>query len=251
LKPFFRNIKRFVKSDERNIKYLKYAVGEILLIVIGILIAVQLNNWNEIRIIRNSEQILLKNLLAEMNVNYEQINNVIDFSSKSTNASKTLIEIYNDEHTHENSQELDSLLVITQWAFTFNPEMGALNSIKNSGKLDYIQNEQLRSMITSYEDKSVDALEESLLIRNLIINKYVPSVNQYISLNQRLKFLGEKYVVGKSKFEPDYNGLLNDRELESLISYIHTWRIDEAGETERLAEMTNKIISLIKREIKD
>lgn len=248
---FFRNIRKTLLINGRSSKYLKYAIGEILLIVIGILIALQLNNWNEIRKIRNSEQLLLKNLLVEMNVNYKQLNQVTEYNSKSLSAAKKLIEIYNGGHVYKNTQELDSILSLIQWAFTFNPELGSLNSIKNAGKLNYIQNERLRSLISSFEDMSKDALEESIIIRNLIIDKYVPSVNQYVSLNQRLKFLGDDYVVGKSKFDPDYNGLLEDRTLESLISYIHTWRIDELDEANNLKKVMREFIDVINKEIKD
>ena len=46
---FFRNIRRSLLSEGKTSKYLKYAVGEIVLVVIGILIALQINNWNEHR----------------------------------------------------------------------------------------------------------------------------------------------------------------------------------------------------------
>lgn len=49
-------------SENKTGKYLKYAIGEILLVVIGILIALQINNLNEERKLRNNEQILLHQL---------------------------------------------------------------------------------------------------------------------------------------------------------------------------------------------
>ena len=47
--PFFRKIRKTLADDNKPLKYLRYAIGEIVLVVIGILIAVQLNNWNESR----------------------------------------------------------------------------------------------------------------------------------------------------------------------------------------------------------
>ncbi|MBO0341043.1 hypothetical protein J0654_05270 [Muricauda lutimaris] len=46
---FFRNIRKSLLNEGKTGKYLKYALGEILLVVIGILIALQINNWNENR----------------------------------------------------------------------------------------------------------------------------------------------------------------------------------------------------------
>ena len=44
---FFRHIRQRLLSEGKTVQYLKYAIGEILLVVIGILIALQINNWNE------------------------------------------------------------------------------------------------------------------------------------------------------------------------------------------------------------
>ena len=45
--PFFRKIRKKMADDNKPLKYARYAVGEIVLVVIGILIALQINNWNE------------------------------------------------------------------------------------------------------------------------------------------------------------------------------------------------------------
>ena len=47
--PFFRKIRKKMADDNKPLKYMRYAIGEIVLVVIGILIALQINNWNEDR----------------------------------------------------------------------------------------------------------------------------------------------------------------------------------------------------------
>ena len=59
---FFRKIRQNLLMENKTGKYLKYAIGEILLVVIGILIALSINNWNEKRKARIEEKILLSNL---------------------------------------------------------------------------------------------------------------------------------------------------------------------------------------------
>ena len=72
--PFFRKIrKNLIQSTAIN-KYLIYAVGEILLVVVGILIALQVNNWNEVRKLRNNEKVYLARM-------YEDVNTMIQNSS--------------------------------------------------------------------------------------------------------------------------------------------------------------------------
>ena len=81
---FFRHIRQSLimenktgssaKASAKAGKYLKYAIGEIILVVIGILIALQINNWNEQRKIRQSEQDILNNLKETTDTNVLTIN---------------------------------------------------------------------------------------------------------------------------------------------------------------------------------
>ena len=61
-------------------KYVLYAFGEIVLVVIGILIALQLNNWNELRKTQNQEIVLLNALNVEFNYNLDELQRVIDIN---------------------------------------------------------------------------------------------------------------------------------------------------------------------------
>ena len=63
-------------------KYLKYAFGEIILVVIGILIALGINNWNENRINSESEYVLLQKLKEENSINIESMKSDIDYRNE-------------------------------------------------------------------------------------------------------------------------------------------------------------------------
>ena len=63
---FFRKIRRNLLSEGKTGKYLKYAFGEIMLVVLGILIALQINNWNEGRKEKNNQRSVLSNLLQDL-----------------------------------------------------------------------------------------------------------------------------------------------------------------------------------------
>jgi len=63
---FFRNIRQNLLAEGKTSKYLKYAIGEIILVVIGILIALQINNWNENRKANIEEQRILETLYENL-----------------------------------------------------------------------------------------------------------------------------------------------------------------------------------------
>ena len=70
---FFRNIRKSLLNEGKTGKYLKYAIGEIVLVVIGILIALQINNWNENRKLENSKEKLMLALKKELLINQETL----------------------------------------------------------------------------------------------------------------------------------------------------------------------------------
>jgi hypothetical protein len=223
----FRKIRHQLLSEDRYSVYLLYASGEIVLVVIGILFALQIDNWSENRRIRNAEQLLLGSLKLEITANQARLDEAMLYHTKSREGAKQILEYFGGVSPIENYQEVDSLLALIQWAWTYDPSMGALNSIKMSGHLNSVQNAELRTLITNYEDRINDAKEEGKLIQELIVDKFIPTVNQHISLNQRIRYLGDEYAIGSSPFSPDYEGLFKDRSLEGIISYIYIWRIEE------------------------
>jgi uncharacterized protein YlxW (UPF0749 family) len=75
---FFRTIRKKLIEEDIVRKYLLYAIGEIMLVVIGILIALQVNNWNEERVKLKEEVNLLVNLNDEFSENLIILNNDIN-----------------------------------------------------------------------------------------------------------------------------------------------------------------------------
>ncbi len=82
-------------DDNKPLKYLKYAIGEIILVVIGILIALQINNWNELRKAVNIEKDLYKKTLINLDheqVSLEEILSEFRYNYRNENLYKLVIE---------------------------------------------------------------------------------------------------------------------------------------------------------------
>ncbi len=74
----FRNIRKQLLAEGKTTRYIKYAIGEILLVVIGILIALQINTWNQNKENTKQENQILNQLLIEYTNNLNQLNSKID-----------------------------------------------------------------------------------------------------------------------------------------------------------------------------
>ena len=69
---FFRKIRKQLADDNKPLKYMRYAIGEIVLVVVGILIALSINNWNEARKVKQFEYGILQDIETSMERNFFQ-----------------------------------------------------------------------------------------------------------------------------------------------------------------------------------
>jgi hypothetical protein len=151
-----------------TVKYLKYAVGEIILVVIGILIALSINNWNEDRKASFEEQKILLQLKNEFEKNLDQLNEKIYMRNKMTLASEGLLN-YID---HPERMIEDSLLYY-MFRLTQEPTFDPIeNDLVVSGKLRMIKNDSLKKLLSNWTSDvyQVQELEQAWQhVRNDVI----------------------------------------------------------------------------------
>ena len=136
---FFRHIRKTLISEDKMGKYFKYAIGEILLVVIGILIALSINNWNNSRIEAEREQTVLRNLRSDFNENITELNRIYEGTEQSYRSSVRLLEIIGDDNPI-NSEEIETLLnSIINGFFSLDLNAASIDEIKNSGALSIIK----------------------------------------------------------------------------------------------------------------
>lgn len=144
---FFRHIRKSLIEQNKMDKYIKYALGEILLVVIGILIALQINNWNEGRKDVRWEEQFLMDLRNELNTNLFQLQHVDRVQNAKYVAclgTKKLIQ----EANPDNKRLLDSTYANTQRSNpTFFPTTGVYDAALSAGKIEKIKNDNLKYAI--------------------------------------------------------------------------------------------------------
>ena len=91
---FFRKIRQNLLSEGKTGKYLKYAIGEIILVVIGILIALSINNWNENRKLQEAKTEYYKQLLTELNLDIKELYPQIKRIEKSIMTYEAYLAVY-------------------------------------------------------------------------------------------------------------------------------------------------------------
>ena len=162
--PFFRKLRKQLADDNKPLKYLRYAIGEIILVVVGILIALSINNWNEYR----KERLLEYGLLGKISENilediaeYEIY--AADDSVEITNIDSVLAIIRNPfkYQTNDINKPIKSLLVLRK----LTPNKSAVTNLISSGKINIIENKDLLEQILEYYnrmDRHIDGVDDAL-----------------------------------------------------------------------------------------
>ena len=119
---FFRHIRKSLIEQSKMGKYFKYAIGEILLVVIGILIALQINNWNENKKLKAKTHEYYSQLLEDLNKDLVFANQTIEKFENYLNNLKAYEDSYysNETLTPQEAYEKISTLRVISTSFTFN-----------------------------------------------------------------------------------------------------------------------------------
>ncbi len=162
---FFRKIRYDLMGKNKTGKYFKYAIGEIVLVVIGILIALQINNWNQQRIEDNKEVELLIGLKDEFHYNLSTLDESIKVNKKVTQSCVNLTELIRSNSIFKETEIVDQLLVVIGGFSSFDARTGISSEIVNSGKLSILKNDVLRANLVNWLTILVDA-DEDILFRS-------------------------------------------------------------------------------------
>ena len=136
-------------DDNKPLKYMRYAIGEIVLVVIGILIALQINNWNEYRKDRIEEQTLYKTLISSLESDLKDLNSKLVVIENAIEAQELFIENSPDDiNAKYNLSQISSLIMeVSLASLSFFPNYGLYNQILNNNQIDLIQSHDMQLKI--------------------------------------------------------------------------------------------------------
>lgn len=250
---FFSKLRYQFAAENKAAKYLRYAIGEILLVVIGILIALQVNNWNENRKLREKEMHYLENIKSDLILNIAEIQKYIDTRNSQTASAYKVLEYYEGKPlTDPDSFNMDIVNVYT-WQKFFQID-NTYQELTNSGNLSLISNDSIKNSLLNLEtlykklkyeeehfryDSEVMLYEPSYGI--LDINAIVKNFTYQVTNGQ----VGEHFELPMSNFTE----LLKDLKHKNgfaMATYEFPFMNSQLEEMKTLCE---KIITLIDAEL--
>ena len=241
---FFRKIRYDLMNQSKTAKYFKYALGEIILVVIGILIALQINNWNQHQQQKNEELKQLKALKLEFEKNAITFDSISKHHTENEDATLRLINATNIYTI----KEFDSLYLKSVYNYNFDPSKGIYNSLINSGNIELISNETLKYKLAEIQDIVTDYIEDENDVREYCGNKFFPFVINQMPYNP-LRFYKNRTAIEKELHHSYFVEMINNRVFIEHLSMISLFRIGVFEEGKTVRNEYKNIIALINIEI--
>ncbi|NAS30725.1 hypothetical protein GTQ40_07060 [Flavobacteriaceae bacterium R38] len=185
---FFRKIRQKTLAENKISKYLMYVTGEIILIVIGILIALQINNWSEQNKKDQEEKILLSGLIQNIDQDIISLKVLKEKDSLYLIANKTLLSAFKNDSIRVNKSFLKLNIINGSFSPSFNPTQTIFNEMKFSGKINYISADSIRNKIQKYYDNSISTLDV-LETNEKLIHELSISIGRYLDLNSTFQLI--------------------------------------------------------------
>lgn len=234
---FFRRIRKKMADDNKPLKYMRYAIGEIILVVIGILIALQINNWNEIKKLRLRETNLLKELKTNLNTNIRNLEKDIEVQIEQT----SYIDIV-QLHLKNRKPYNDS---IGYYIYKGNPApdvlltSSAFETLRSSG-LELISSDTLRqAIINLFEVDYPYLFQETKRLEDQVWPSVVVPMFQ-----KHFKYMDNLVLP------TNYEALLNDDEFINMWSFRGELRKASTSHKILAIEKTQEVIHLMESELK-
>ncbi len=240
---FFRNLRNLHLQQNKFAKYLLYAIGEIILIIIGILVALYLNNLNEAKQTKALEIKLLNELKSNLQ------HSILNFQ-RSINSEKEYLS-YNEmildylDNNKPYNPELDNAFGVYFWTITSNPVTGGYDFLKSKG-IDLITNDSLRNKISFIFEtefsiiKNENEVWSNNLQQNISYPYHVEHFRKYVFNNNNSIELAKPF---------DYDALLRDDKFKSINTEIISNRRWNINSLTNLVKEMDDLVAEIDKEL--
>jgi len=258
---FFRQIRQNLLLQNKTSKYFKYAIGEIILVVIGILIALQINNWNENRKQKAIEISYLKRLLIDLEKDKNLWTSTYNKRKSQVTTIQKLIGLnYSQQSDTLNFLTVGSLLKSAAMWSDINPNQDTFSEMLSSGNLDIIKNDSIKiklidlnsnyKAVANWDDTTEKAhskvFESTMSVYDIRdMAPFDPLFAEYTDL----KISEEQKAKAMMAIQKSFKNLLNTKE---MFNYLHMMSDNYHRQLPLFKELEtdiNTLIQLIKNEI--
>ena len=243
---FFRKIRQNLLMENKTSKYFKYAIGEIILVVIGILIALQVNNWNNNKQLEEVQIKYLNEIVTNLQADLMDIRFNINFNETRLNSSKVVLENLKNDAVYSDTLDVyyGSLLYTTRSVVNYS----AYETLKFKG-LEIITNDNLRKSISklysfNYQNVVDFEIQDDHALQFQVV---IPTILKRVEFRKKE---GKDAIAGQQLAKPiNFQALKNDVEFKNALVLNEDIRVYMLDNYRQLEKNILECIDLINNEL--
>ena len=239
---FFRKIRQRLLIQNRFSRYLIYAIGEIFLVVIGILLALRINNWNQERQALKEEVAITKNIHSEFLENNKASSLALKESKKSAAVCKEIMSLMGKDRDELRTYNIDSLIFYALEPGDFRPSDNTISDLVQSGRLKLLTNDSLKGLLYQWQRDFTSLKTSYSRIELKLDNELIPYLSKNYSLKDIDKY-GQLEWKQPTNLEIDKYRLFKDIEFENIIDDYLYRVITTQNSQSRIQELINAILN--------
>ena len=245
---FFRYIRQRLLTENKFSKYLLYAIGEIALVMIGILLALQVNDWNENRFRRDLEKSTLKEIKESLDFDITMLQDQVETQTHYWKQIERLIQEL--KSNKEPSESIENLLIYPVRENIVNLNSSAFELLENRG-IDLISNQSLKKEIVKhFKYDQQDIIDRSKVWGEILLEfgRFFDALLDPIIDNE----LKTNYVLGAEKFKAlDYSGFRSNELVVAKLKYRIHRKIREIALLEEFIKEKESLRNMISEVLKE
>ena len=203
---FFRKIRKKLADNNQFLKYSRYAIGEIALVMIGILLALQVNNWNTNRINSNKEIIFLNRLKNDVSEQIEVLELQVKICDMFSVHSDSILVDYKALKDFTKIDNIDKRLSHLMKTTGFRNVNTTFKELNSTGQLSLIKNSEITTKIIEFY-KNIDGVELSILSNKELV--YYP--HAFPIFLEAINLNAENFVGSKKGFTSNFQSEDTDK----------------------------------------
>ncbi|MCK0178880.1 DUF6090 family protein [Flavobacteriaceae bacterium S0862] len=226
---FFREIRKDLMEKNKTGKYFKYAVGEIVLVVIGILIALSINNWNEITKNRTEEVRLLEKVSTDLISDINQLKkHISDATQRQTKVDSIFTILYKDSNTDPIKflkLNFDAISIENH----FEVNSSTFDESQAAGSIKFIQNDSLREDIFNYYRITKRNYDDENTVQSIyrdiypIMFKKIFASKEFVLLYSKIESTLPELNIKSLGKDQDYMSILLHKGISEKVQ-IEVWK---------------------------
>ena len=241
----FSSVRKTLINEGKTSRYLRYAVGEVLLIMVGILLALQVQTWNQNRLLAQDRRELIESFKADFRSNLDRLDEVLARVEEYVEGLDTFLAVVADDASELPVEELRALARNAFRSTDFLPALSTYKTALSTGSYGLLEDSKLKELLIGFEEHYAEFETISEINTEMHFNGQVSELRQelgslaYLSIGARPT--PKAFVIS----DEEYHNLISRKDVYAMFDSKRGLRSRQRGDLRSMKEISEQILTAL------